>query len=181
MRIFVLIFLTVCPMAIKPVCQFNPTFQPLTWCFVSQTKENLSISFNYIRVTLVSHIPISPNFLFRKIVKTISPDFLFRKIVKSISPDFLFRKIVKSILFMENETEEAIKMQKLKKTNSSPLGNRTCLLHWCLKAWLMRTKLRKWNEMRLSQKKTNVNGNSWCNNVLLARLLRKKYQNKKKT
>ena len=60
--------------------------------------------------------------------------FLFHKIVKSISPNFLFRKIVKSISFMENETEEAIKMQKLKKTNSSPLGNRTCLLHWCLKA-----------------------------------------------
>ena len=33
--------------------------------------------------------------------------------------------------------------------------------------------------MRLSQKKTNVNGNSWCNNVLLARLLRKKSSKQK--
>ena len=102
-----------------------PAFQPLTKCFVFQAIENLSISFNYIRVTSVSQTPASPYFLFRKIVKSIS--------------------------FMENETEEAIKMQKLKKTNSSPFVNRTCLLYWCLKAWLMKTKLRKWNEMRLSQ------------------------------
>ena len=72
---------------------------------VIQTKENLSISFNYVRVTSVTDIPTSPNFLFRKI---------------------------KSISFMKNETKVAIQMQKLKKTNSSPFGNRTCLLHWCL-------------------------------------------------
>ena len=159
---FVLVFLTVCPIEIKSACQswelasliwekFYQTFQPLTWCFVSQTKENLSISFNYIRVTSVSHIPIYPNFLSRKIVKSIS--------------------------IMENETEEAIKMQKLKKTNCSPFGNRTCLLHWCLIAWLMKTKLRKWDFPR----QTNVNGNSWCNNVLLARLLKRNHQNRKKT
>ena len=47
--------------------------------------------------------------------------FLFHKIVKSISPNFLFRKIVKSISFMENETEEAIKMQKLKKKRTAHL------------------------------------------------------------
>ena len=81
---------------------------------------------NYKRVTSVTDIPTSPNFLFRKI---------------------------KSISFMKNETKVAIQMQKLKKTKSSPFGNRTCLLHWCLIAWLMKTKLRKWNEMRLS--KTN--------------------------
>ena len=86
--------------------KFYPAFQPLTKRFVFQAIENLSISFNYIRVTSVSQIPASPYFLFRKIVKSIS--------------------------FMENETEEAIKMQKLKKTNSSPFGNRTCLLYWCL-------------------------------------------------
>ena len=91
---------------------------------VIQTKENLSISFNYVRVTSVTDIPTSPNFLFRKI---------------------------KSISFMKNETKVAIQMQKLKKTNSSPFGNRTCLLHWCLIAWLMKTKLRKWNEMRISK------------------------------
>ena len=61
---------------------------------------------NYKRVTSVTDIPTSPNFLFRKIIKSIS--------------------------FMKNETKVAIQMQKLKKTNSSPFGNRTCLLHWCL-------------------------------------------------
>ena len=45
------------------------------------------------------------------------------------SPIFLFRKMIKSISFMENETEEAIKTQKLNKTNSSPFGNRACLLY----------------------------------------------------
>ena len=81
---------------------------------------------------------------------------------------------------MENETEEAIKMKKLKKTNSSPFGNRTCLLHWCLIAWLMKTKLR--NEMKWDfPRQRNVNGNSWCNNVLLARWLKRNHQNRKKT
>ena len=117
---FVSVFLTVCSIEMNDWEKFYPTFQPLTWCFVFQTNENLSISFNYIRVTSVTDIPTSPNFLFRKIIKSIS--------------------------FMENETEEVIKMQKLNKTNSSPFGNRTCLLHWCLIAWLMKTKIRKWNE-----------------------------------
>ena len=54
---------------------------------------------NYKRVTSVTDITTSPNFLFS---------------------------------FMKNETKVAIQMQKLKKTNSSPFGNRTCLLHWCL-------------------------------------------------
>ena len=39
---------------------------------VIQTKENPSISFNYVRVTSVTDIPTSPNFLFRKIIKSIS-------------------------------------------------------------------------------------------------------------
>ena len=68
--------------------RFYPAFQLLTKCFIFQARENLSTSFNYIRVTSVSHIPTSPNSLFRKIIKLIS--------------------------LMENETEEAIKMQKLK-------------------------------------------------------------------
>ena len=38
---------------------------------VIQTKENLSISFNYVRVTSVTDIPTSPNFLFRKIKSTL--------------------------------------------------------------------------------------------------------------
>ena len=67
--------------------RFYPTFQPLTKYFVFQARENLSISFNYIRVSSVSYIPTSSNFLFRKMIKSIS--------------------------FMENETEEAIKMRKL--------------------------------------------------------------------
>ena len=57
----------------------------------------------FIRVPSVSHIPASPIFLFRKMIKSIS--------------------------FMENETEEAIKMQNLNKTNNSPFGNRSCLLY----------------------------------------------------
>ena len=97
-----------------------PAFQPLTKCFFFQARENLSISFNYIRFTSVSHIPAYP--------------------------DFLFRKMIKSISFMENETEVAIKMWKLKKTNSSPFGNRACLLHWCLIVLLMKTNIRKWSE-----------------------------------
>ena len=47
------------------------TAHSLSKRFIFQTKENLSISFNYIRVASVIHVTTSPDVLFGKIIMCI--------------------------------------------------------------------------------------------------------------
>lgn len=122
------------------------------WCIATRNKNRSSNLFILFNYILVTSITYPPR-----------------------SRNVLFGKRTRSILFIQNETKKQPKFKK-KKERTAHLWNRPC--RQILIVCLMKTKVKR---IKLDfPRKTNVYTNSWCNNILLTRLVLGNHQNEKK-
>lgn len=122
------------------------------WCFATRNKNRSSNLFILFNYILVTSITYPPR-----------------------SRNVLFGKRTRSILFIQNETKKQLKFKK-KKERTAHLWKQTLPTD--------SDSVPYENESKKNQldfpRKTNVYTNSWCNNILITRLVLGNHQNEEK-